>query len=507
MIHCSFQSGRFTQMWVQNMYQSGNGRAGFFGIAFIMSEAVSKSFDLFPDDISTGSDSVMENQHPCYHVKSTGTLLFTGKPTGDTKRVVLTTDDSLSNSPFDNPVIQVSKGTMKQWYTHLVPFMAPVQAYYDFRLPNTVDYTAQGYGLGGWSNGDYYDTVAYYSYWLHSGGKPYVAYNVTCMRMEFSPNRKSFRKSVTTTSIGVWSVQSLDSLYSRVKTVFSYPSGAWSSVSTQCIDLDFAVDTSFPDKDVIEDTITQSLEQLAPPRVDWGEMSYRCASQVQTWGANGIALSKDLLGIRGELKSMLKLIGDIENPKKWASAYLSYKYGLRLTVADMASLLKTHLAHYNHVGPAKVSSSSSGLEKGGWSWTAHYGIYYRQYDDLLSQLYYQADSFDLMLTRKNAWDFVPFSFVLDWIIDVGGYFDRLDACDRLSHYELLGAIGSIKKTVSFTASKLGFQSCSGSIDFTVYDRFVSPEVEPPRIKVDTPINQGFDHYVEAAALVVQRILK
>lgn len=291
------------------------------------------------------------------------------------------------------------------------------------------------------------------------------------------------------------------------------PVGPWyPSLAYPVIGLGFHYNgtQTLPDRTTLLDRLMLGVDDLFPVNlysdVDWGELSYRAVDQVQSWDSNGLSLSKEMIGLRKEVRSVLGLIKNIDDPKTWASAYLSFKYGMRLTVSDTKSLIAAMMKEQNlHLGPAKVSSSAR-FSKNGCACEAHYAIYYQRSPEIIDQIYSALNEYDVAPTMSNLWDLIPWTFVIDWFVDFGGLLDRLDAVSSISSHRIVGDMRSLKLTRNFLPDYLDLRGWGGSVDVIKYDRVSSCVCVLPSLVLDLPVTKGFDHWIEAGALMLQKII-
>lgn len=127
-----------------------------------------------------------------------------------------------------------------------------------------------------------------------------------------------------------------------------------------------------------------------------------------------------------------------------ASAWLSYRYGDRLSVKDSKEIMGALLSMIPspktlHTTIRNTRRSRNALRSywskiaeeelpliGGYLASTVY-LTPRDENGLMSMIrtLYEWDAY---LSLENAWDLIPFSFVVDWFVNVG---DILDSCDRL----------------------------------------------------------------------------
>lgn len=229
---------------------------------------------------------------------------------------------------------------------------------------------------------------------------------------------------------------------------------------------------------------------LAEPENPFGELTRAGVDQIKYVNVNSIAFLKDLPEIGGTLASYKDAVMAIakRNPKdvakKLASAHLSSKYGDKLTVADTKELveafkrvkrdLNTNGSHFTLHQRSAVASSNEALQcNTEYTFTLRYN---RDTDGVQGALRRLADA-DFLPTLSNVWDMVPYSFVVDWFVDVESFFSAYDA---ETYYNLISvdyAIYTSKRTYTIYASFLP----QGFSDITIveYNRSVNDQVILP----------------------------
>jgi hypothetical protein len=119
------------------------------------------------------------------------------------------------------------------------------------------------------------------------------------------------------------------------------------------------------------------------------------------------------------------------NPKKWANAWLEYQYGLKPTLSTIYDSFKRVMT--NEDGYFKLKSTSQqhtsyqGVVDLGGGLKRYIRQELQQRCRLLAEFNVKADRIAQLAgyTSLNpvsiVWEAIPYSFVADWFIDVGGY--------------------------------------------------------------------------------------
>lgn len=235
-----------------------------------------------------------------------------------------------------------------------------------------------------------------------------------------------------------------------------------------------------------------------------GDMSYNCVSQLEQFTGNNVGLARDLIALRTEVVDVLRLIMGWRNPKNWASLFLSAKYGIPLTIKDIRKLIDVLVSFQKDTEERRVSSSKS-WSRGSITYLSRYGIYVKRRYGYWKLIGSYLEEFHIIPDYSDLWDLVPFSFVVDWFKDVGGLLENIDTVDDLSHFDILGSMFSEKITTGVNADKLGYPGYSGQILLTKYIRTMSSSACPPSIQMSDKPLSTFDHWIEGAALILQKI--
>lgn len=240
--------------------------------------------------------------------------------------------------------------------------------------------------------------------------------------------------------------------------------------------------------------------------VDWGSLAADAYNSVPFFSSNGVAYAKDLVSLKRDAESTLRMIQALGTKGKLAAKaaqlFLSFHYGWKLFVSDTAELVDAQ---------KKINKSSNLLNRATSqrSWSAH-GASYRA----VLQCYYRryayasaADQFvlnyDLALTPENLWDLIPFSFVVDWFTGIGNVLEDMSNYYTFTQkHEVLCTGRSIKAVKQVAANKL-HRGLAGVITFSYYSRNYSPYAVRPTFHFSNSVNP-LDHVVEGSALIVSR---
>lgn len=129
--------------------------------------------------------------------------------------------------------------------------------------------------------------------------------------------------------------------------------------------------------------------------------------------------------LRGDFKKSANLVGD---------AWLAYRYSYCTTKSDIEEYQNyvqrvIDLCDLN--APPKIRCHGTFVDIDGWKY--HCSMMVKTGDALPTDLRDTLSSFGLELTAVNAWDMIPYSFIVDWFIPVSDSLDRLESQWKSQH--------------------------------------------------------------------------
>lgn len=242
---------------------------------------------------------------------------------------------------------------------------------------------------------------------------------------------------------------------------------------------------------------------------DWGDLAHEASSNLDANSANMIAFVKDLRKVK-DLIPQLKELGKI---KTHASNYLGLEYGILPTVGDLKSIFEAFKqtkymdrAGYRRVSAYAIRTSSYELlgELVPIQHTRRLHLAVNENDTGLDSLTEKVRSLGVFPSLNNIWDLVPYSFVLDWFVDVGSVLERIDTHHRLFNLDIPYVIKSdkIEAFVSISNASIGV---GAALTLTSYNREVTESVPQPRIfgEINKPPTVQ-NHWIEGSALILSR---
>lgn len=255
-----------------------------------------------------------------------------------------------------------------------------------------------------------------------------------------------------------------------------------------------------------------NLTSVALPDVQsYGDLVQAACENVNPNTINAIAFLKDLKDVK-ELVPKLKKLGEI---RTHASNYLGLNYGILPTIDDLKSIWDSFHTqyYYDRNGFQRASSyddatANETLTIDGISVETTTRINRRIHlainteDTGLDALVERVRKLGVFPSLTNLWDLVPYSFVLDWFVDIGSVLERIDTRHQLFNLDIKYCIQSQKvhTSRSFTSDKEGLYV---EMDSTSYQRNVGTEVPQPVIFKENRVTAQ-NHWVEGSALILAR---
>lgn len=265
-----------------------------------------------------------------------------------------------------------------------------------------------------------------------------------------------------------------------------------------------------------EISLFNSVTVPSEPPVPWGDLGNECADQVSITDINVLGYLAGLKEVGGTAKSLYKFLQDPKSVRKGAEAYLSARFGDRLTVSDTKSIFDDITGHLvdglsNKVIPTRtrrhttVDSANLFYPITSQTCIQTYHAWfapndYIGFDRAVSTLM----QLGLWLDTKNAWDLVPLSFVVDWFVNVSEFFESVDRWVTNRYFSIISVMRSVRyETImdpSLWTSKYPFLT---SVCHVRYFREVTHRLDstPFCIEWSTP---SLVNVLDGAALLIQR---
>lgn len=254
----------------------------------------------------------------------------------------------------------------------------------------------------------------------------------------------------------------------------------------------------------------RSLIDLPLPEVDvipFHDLQKKAVEALDDNNVNMLAFIKD---IRKPWELIPKL-KNLSSLKTHAGNYLGYEYGILPTVSDLQSIVEAinrHAAPYYDSNDFRVLTSSASSEASSSVGTVRViercKIAISRGDDRLFGLSDSLHNLGGFPTLENLWDLVPYSFVVDWFINVGNMLEQVDFSGRVARLGVKYTTRSSKTIINYELPiYMVEQGITGSISVIHYTRSVSEGTPPTPLNFEVS-NELPNHWLEAGALILTR---
>lgn len=242
----------------------------------------------------------------------------------------------------------------------------------------------------------------------------------------------------------------------------------------------------------------------------WGQLASEASSRLNRNHVNMIAFIRDL---RHPLEMVPKL-RNLSKLKTLAGNYLSVSYGVLPTISDLKNIWEAAMIRrpfYDKLGYVTGTAGRSFVQSGeeSYSYTTSYELEQHlklavakedsRFDAVISGL----DNLGFLPTLQNIWDLVPYSFAIDWFVNIGDILEAVDSRQRLLRFNIRYVTMSRRESLhhDFNVKATGFD---GRISRVHYHRWVTSQCPVPPLSLQSDL-ASFDHWLEAGALIVQRV--
>jgi hypothetical protein len=240
----------------------------------------------------------------------------------------------------------------------------------------------------------------------------------------------------------------------------------------------------------------------------WGDISLRCVQAVRPLTDNEFANVMDLVDLATFDPSDLFESAGRGGASLISGAYLQEHYGLENNVRDIGSILNADFRKTTRYVRNALISRASGREintgkLGDWQSSYNLKMYYRPPTDFCQFLAYFAWAHGFSPSLETIWDLVPFSFVVDWAVNVGENFNRLDSAYFMTKCHILSVIKTTKSVIPIPAAVIDSR-WSGTLTVAHYQRQVLETLPPYPLGLVTTAPSP-DHIWEGASLLIQQL--
>lgn len=264
---------------------------------------------------------------------------------------------------------------------------------------------------------------------------------------------------------------------------------------------------------VVDSLIAQQLSPLRPviEEKHYGELAQDASQAVNETNVNMISFVRDMRHPT-EMIPKIRKLAELRSLKKLSNDYLTVNYGVLPTISDLKEIYsafhkaKPYVDRNGFKTYGAGFSDSKKVDNVDFSLEQRIQLAIKDTDSELINLMNKIESIGFLPTAQNLWDLVPYSFVVDWFLGVGDYLESIDTSLRLMRFDIRYVTMSRKLTAKLTLQPNISFPYSGSVEKVHYQRWVSDQCPVPPLSLTTTF-QGFSHWLESSALLIQRSKK
>jgi hypothetical protein len=227
---------------------------------------------------------------------------------------------------------------------------------------------------------------------------------------------------------------------------------------------------------------------------------------------NSLAYTRDLSRLREDAVKMIKTLKKVRSPRSWPDLWLSFRFGLRLFVndtkeiVDAAKRYRKRKTFKGSIRRTHTSTVNSEVTPYGDKLIQRAGL--TLYSDELSlserSALHASSSLDVLPSLSNVWDFVPYSFVVDWLVPVGDLLERLDTSAAIWVYPIRSGVLTVRSELKVTLPP----NWGGDLSYTLFTRSVYTQAQLSRRVQQLPSGMlsglSIKHGIDTLCLAVQR---
>ena len=237
----------------------------------------------------------------------------------------------------------------------------------------------------------------------------------------------------------------------------------------------------------------------------FGDLAMRASESVNANSVNMLEFLRDI----GHPLDMIPKLSNLLKLRTHAGNYLAVQFGVLPTISDIQDIIgafrkrKPYLDKCGFSVYNSSSSASASVKLHDFTLEQHLKLAIDDEDSDLDALTERLESWGILPTFENLWDLVPYSFVIDWLIDVGDLLRRVDTRMRLTRLNVRYVTMSVKRQTNKTFEWSAEFPYTGYIQSGYYYRWVSDQCPVPPTSLHASFLE-FDHWIEALALLIQR---
>lgn len=244
----------------------------------------------------------------------------------------------------------------------------------------------------------------------------------------------------------------------------------------------------------------------------FGDLSQDCADQARLLSINLSQFIYELTQLKSQVAGTLSLLQGKASAKNLSSLYLSMSYGYANTYRDVKAIvdavhkeMRMFKDMYTCRAQKHVSDDSPSNTFSTWRTSFFQKIYYNQsWNNPLLDGLQTAVASSIIPSLSDVWDYLPFSFVVNWFVDVNSALEAIDAKTFIATLPICAVIETRKDFTEIDLTllpELNRYNITGNAKYAYYRRSLRRSARLPYARFGEP--NPSNHWVEGAALIIQ----
>lgn len=234
-----------------------------------------------------------------------------------------------------------------------------------------------------------------------------------------------------------------------------------------------------------------------------GELAQEAIEHASLTDSN---MLESLSEIKTVPSSFLSWVPKGASAKDLSKSFLGLKYGPLTTIREMEGLLQGIVRDIKRGKWEQASCHSQWTSQhNGSTIDYHYKVVYQRHSQQILKLVQFLDDYSILPSVEKAWDFIPLSFVIDWMSGFGDCLANFDFKTKALKYDVIGVTYSRKLTRPFNVTEYGSGTrFLGYAEHVVYQRVTDEDIDMPHFFSPRLQDVQFSNTVDLVALILAK---
>lgn len=248
-----------------------------------------------------------------------------------------------------------------------------------------------------------------------------------------------------------------------------------------------------------------SLSPAPLPEIKgYGDLAMDAANNRFAITENFLESAIGLLSMKSLIKSLTSKISKLKDlPKEAANKFLALSYGVLPMQSDFEAIIKAvnRIPHQDRFGYRVESATDTAFGNG----IRHTRRVHLSLSGPGPEITNPFRNAGFALTPENLWNIVPYSFVVDWFVDISAILSDIQTHSDFVSLPVAYAMTSDKIIRDLVINE---ENCTGNLEIIAYSRQISENPPQPNyIGSSMSSPSAHKNWLEGSALIFQRKLK